>query len=179
MWQHCFCLDWLVSVYKSCPACRQCCATSGSGPPREKYKSNFLKKWPSPLMEAFSIPVLNYPSESNGQWARRARCRTGGREADSTGAEISNTEMFVNLWNLFRMRSFRKKKSWNWGQINVKGDSLCRIWGGCALKLGLSEVWRVSQRRRGRSPYSRGAAADASVRRQGEQTVAGYLPSVM
>ena len=105
--------------------------------------------------------------------------RAGRGEADSTGAEISNTEMFVNLWNLFRMRSFRKKKSWNWGQINVKGDSLCRIWGGCALKLGLSEVWRVSQRRRGRSPYSRGAAADASVSRQGEQTVAGYLPSVM
>lgn len=54
--------------------------------------------------------------------------------------EISNAEMFGNLWNLFRMRSFRK--------IMKLGADKCKRGqfvqepggGGCTMKLGLPSV---------------------------------------
>lgn len=53
--------------------------------------------------------------------------------------EISNAEMFGNLWNLFRMRSFRKVMKLGADKCK-RGQFVQEPGGGCTMKLGLPSV---------------------------------------
>lgn len=57
-------------------------------------------------MEAFWIPVLNYPSGSNGQWARRAAAeRAGGLSMQSAARKIreGGNQQRGNVWQLVEL----------------------------------------------------------------------------